>query len=52
LTKAGRIPVRKDVTPNPPDLYERFGKAPIITVTFSPEDEKKWKAITQQLLGR
>ncbi len=52
LTKAGRIPVRKDVTPNPANLYERFGKAPIITVTFSPDDEKKWKAITQQLLGR
>ncbi len=52
LTKAGRIPVRKDVTPVPANLYERFGKAPIITVTFSPEDEKKWKAITLQVLGR
>ena len=52
LTRAGRIPVRRDVTPMPKDLYERFGKAPIITVTFSPEDEKKWKAITLQLLGR
>ncbi len=52
LTKAGRIPVRRDVKPVPADLYERFGKAPIITVTFSPEDEKKWKAVTQQLLGR
>ena len=52
LTKAGRIPVRRDVTPAPSNLYERFGKAAIITVTFSPEDEKKWKGITQQLLGR
>ena len=52
LTRAGRIPVRKDVTPNPSDLYERFGKAPVITVTFDSEDEKKWKGITQQLLGR
>lgn len=52
LTKAGRIPVRKDVTPNPPDLYERFGKASVITATFDSEDEKKWKGITQQLLGR
>lgn len=52
LTKAGRIPVRKDVTPVPADLYKRFGNAKIITVTFSPEDERKWKKITLELLGR
>lgn len=50
LTEAGRLPVRADVTPNPPDAVKRFGAAPVIAVNFSPEDEKKWQRITTELL--
>ena len=50
LTEAGRLPVRPDVVPNPPDAVKRFGSAKIIPVNFSPEDEKKWQRITTELL--
>jgi ABC-type Fe3+ transport system substrate-binding protein len=50
LTEAGRLPVRKDVSPNPPDTFTRFGSTKVIPVNFSPEDEKKWQKITTDLL--
>lgn len=50
LTDAGRLPVRPDVTPNPPDAIKRFGSAKVVAVNFSPEDEKKWQKITTELL--
>ncbi len=50
LTEAGRLPVRPDVVPNPPDAIKRFGTAKVIPVNFSPEDEKKWQKITNELL--
>lgn len=50
LTEAGRLPVRPDVTPNPPDAIKRFGAAKVITASFTPEDEKKWQRITSDLL--
>lgn len=50
LTEAGRLPVRADVEPNPPDAVKRFGTNKIIPVNFSPDDEKKWQRITTDLL--
>ena len=41
--KFGRIPVRADVTPNPPDAVSRLKTGKIIPVVFGPEDERKWK---------
>jgi hypothetical protein len=41
--KFGRIPVRADVTPNPPDALTRLKGRTIIPVVFGPEDERKWK---------
>ena len=41
--KFGRIPVRSDVTPNPPDALTRLKGQTIIPVVFGPEDERKWK---------
>ena len=50
LTKAGRLPVREDVAPNPPDAIKRFGSAKVVPINFSPADEKKWQRITTDLL--
>ena len=41
--KFGRIPVRADVTPNPPDAISRLKGRTIVPVVFGPEDERKWK---------
>ena len=41
--KYGRVPVRADVTPNPPDAISRLKGAKIAPVVFGPEDERKWK---------
>jgi hypothetical protein len=49
MITTGRIPLRKDVTAYSADRYQRAGRAPIITVKFSAENEKEWKAIAQQL---
>jgi hypothetical protein len=49
MITTGRVPLRKDATPDSADRYQRFGRAPIITVKFSAESEKKWKAIALQL---
>ena len=41
--KFGRLPVRPDVTPNPPDALTRLKGRTIIPVVFGPDDERKWK---------
>jgi iron(III) transport system substrate-binding protein len=49
LTTAGRLPVRPDVTPNPPDAVTRLGQHKIIVVDFPGDDEKKWQRTFQDL---
>ena len=49
LTTAGRLPVRPDVMPNPPDAITRLGQRKIIVVDFPGDDEKKWQRTFQDL---
>ena len=51
MTTQGRLPVRPDVTPNPPDAITKHGDRKIITIVLSNDDEKKWSKITQELLN-
>ena len=41
--KTGRIPVRGDVTPNPPEALTRLDGRKIVATQFSPEEERKWQ---------
>jgi iron(III) transport system substrate-binding protein len=41
LTHAGRIPVRTDVTPTPPDLWKRLGGHKLVPVNLTADEEKK-----------
>ena len=47
--KTGRIPVRTDVTPNPPDALKRLEGRKIIATQFSPEEERKWQRTFDQV---
>jgi iron(III) transport system substrate-binding protein len=49
ITKAGRIPVRTDVTPNPPDAVSKLGDRKVIFSNFSGDEEKKWSALFAKL---
>jgi iron(III) transport system substrate-binding protein len=49
LPRAGRLPVRADVTPNPPDSFTRLESKKIILVQFSGEEEKKWLKLFSDL---
>jgi iron(III) transport system substrate-binding protein len=49
LTTAGRLPVRPDVMPNPPDAITRLGDHKIIVVDFPGDEEKKWQRTFQEL---
>jgi len=49
LPKAGRLPVRADVTPNPPDAITRLESKKVILVQSSSEEEKKWLKTFQEL---
>ena len=49
LPKAGRLPVRADVTPNPPDSFTRLESKKVILIQFSGEEEKKWLKLFQDL---
>ena len=49
LPKAGRLPVRADVTPNPPESFTRLESKKVILVQSSSEEEKKWLKIFQDL---
>ena len=53
LTHAGRIPVRKDVIPNPPDVFKRLEGRKVVPVNFGGEDEKRVaKAFQEIFKGR
>jgi ABC-type Fe3+ transport system substrate-binding protein len=41
LTHRGRIPVRTDVTPNPPDVFKRLERRKLVPVNLTVEDEKR-----------
>lgn len=49
ITAQGRIPTRRDVEPNPPDLWTRLGNAKILPVSLDAEGEKKWTAMFNQI---
>ncbi len=49
LPRAGRLPVRPDVTPNPPDAITKLGSKKIILTQFVGDDEKKWQKAFQEL---
>lgn len=49
LTRAGRIPVRRDVPPNPANAVTKLGDKKVISTTFSRADDKKWSQIYEQL---
>jgi iron(III) transport system substrate-binding protein len=49
LTTAGRLPVRPDVLPNPPDALTRLGQRKFIVVDFPGDEEKKWQRTFQDL---
>ena len=51
MTTQGRLPVRPDVTPNPPDAITKHGDRKIINIVLNNEDERKWSKITQELLN-
>ena len=50
VSRFGRLPVRKDVTPTPPDALSKMGDARIMTLDFSPEEEKLWQKRYQDYL--
>ena len=49
LPRAGRLPVRADVTPNPPDSFTRLESKKVVLVQFAGDDEKKWLKTFQDL---
>ena len=49
LTTAGRLPVRADVMPIPPDAVPRLGQHKLIVVDFPGDEEKKWQRTFQDL---
>ncbi len=42
LTTAGRIPVRKDVTSNPPGILQAFEGHKVVVSTMTSEEDEKW----------
>ena len=42
IVKNGRLPVRADVAPVPPDAITKLGSSKIIALDISPENEKTW----------
>ena len=50
LTRQGRLPVRADVTTNPPDAVTKLGSAKIIPLEFSQEEERTWQKEFQSLI--
>ena len=49
---AGRIPVRADVTPTPPDALQRIAGRTLVSTAFGPEDDRKWKRTFDELFKR
>lgn len=42
LVTQGRVPVRRNVATNPPDLFQRIGNRQLVPVSLDGADEKKW----------
>jgi len=49
LAKFGRIPTRPDVQSNPPGIVEAMNKKKVVTVLLTPEEERKWQRLFDQL---
>ena len=50
ITGQGRLPVRADVTPNPPDAVSKLGSAAIVPLDFTQEEERQWQKEFQSLI--
>jgi ABC-type Fe3+ transport system substrate-binding protein len=50
VAKYGRLPVRADVTPTPPDAISKMGEVKLMPLEFSPEEEKLWQKRYQDYL--
>jgi iron(III) transport system substrate-binding protein len=50
--KAGRLPTRLDVAPNPPDAITRLTAHKVVPVNFEAADEKIWQKKFQDLFRR
>ena len=48
-TRWGRAPIRRDVTPIPPDLFARLDKHKIIPVTPSTEEDRRNRRIFDEI---
>ena len=49
LAKFGRIPTRADVESNPPGIVAAMNKHKVITALLTPEEERKWQKLFDQL---
>lgn len=49
LAKFGRIPTRGDVASNPPGILETLKKKKVITVLLTPDEERQWQKIFENL---
>jgi iron(III) transport system substrate-binding protein len=47
--KFGRVPVRGDVSPNPPDALAQIAGKTIVATSFDPEAERKWRRTFDEL---
>ena len=50
VARFGRLPLRKDVTPTPPDAITKLGEVKLMPLDFSPEEEKLWQKRYQDYL--
>jgi iron(III) transport system substrate-binding protein len=50
LAKFGRLPTRADVQSNPPGIVDMLTARKVITVLMTPEEEKKWQRLFDQLV--
>ena len=50
--QAGRLPVRPDVTPNPPDAITKLAGRKVVPVVFSADDERRWQKTFQELFRK
>ena len=48
-TASGRIPTRPDVKPDPPDAIERMQGRAIVPVSFTADDDRRWKKTFDEL---
>jgi len=49
LAKYGRLPTRQDVQSNPPGIIAMLTQKKVITVLMSPDEERKWQRLFDQL---